>query len=50
MRYDFSADQYIFNWDVGSQQNGTHTIRIGLGEGSCGDPHTVVVSLKRKGK
>jgi hypothetical protein len=50
MRYDAGADQYIFNWDVSGNSNGTHTIRVDLGEETCGDPHTVVVSLKRKGK
>lgn len=50
MRYDPVAQQYVFNWDVGSLQNGTYTVRVDLGEGSCGDAHTVVVSLKRKGK
>lgn len=50
MRYDSRDEQYIFNWDVGSLQNGTYTVRVDLGEGSCGDSHTVVVSLKRKGK
>lgn len=48
MRYDPSADQYIFNWDVTGLANGTYSIRIDLGEGSCGEPHTVVVSIARK--
>ncbi|HET9532326.1 MAG TPA: PxKF domain-containing protein [Blastocatellia bacterium] len=50
MRYDPAANQYIFNWDVGSLANGTYTIRVDLGEGSCGDPHLVTISLKKKGK
>jgi large repetitive protein len=50
MRYDASADQYIFNWDVSGKGNGTHTVRVDLGEESCGAPHTALVSLKRKGK
>lgn len=51
MRYDASADQYIFNWDIAGAdfQNGTYTIRAGLGEGICADSHTVIVSLKKKG-
>jgi hypothetical protein len=49
MRYVPADDQYIFNWDIAGQANGTHTIRIGLDEGQCGDDHTVVVSLKKKG-
>lgn len=50
MRYDATANQYIFNWDVGSLANGTYTVRVDLGEGSCGSAHTVILSLKRKGK
>ena len=49
MRYDPSANQYIFNWDIAGLANGTYTIRVDLGEGSCGQAHTVVVSLKKKG-
>jgi hypothetical protein len=50
MRYDATADQYIFNWDVGAlaAQNGTYTVRVDLGEGSCGAPHLATLSLKRK--
>ena len=49
MRYDAGADQYIFNWDIAGLQNGTYTVRVDLGEGECGDSHTVVLSLKKKG-
>jgi hypothetical protein len=50
MRYDASADQYIFNWDTNGLANGTYTIRVDLGEGSCGDPHIVTLSIRKKGK
>jgi hypothetical protein len=49
MRYDASANQYIFNWDIANLPNGTYTIRVGLSEGTCADSHTVVVTLKKKG-
>ena len=49
MRYDPVAQQYIFNWDIAGLANGTYTIRVGLGEGTCAGAHTVVVSLKKKG-
>lgn len=49
MRYDPVAQQYIFNWDIAGLANGTYTIRVDLGEGSCGSEHLVVVSLKKKG-
>jgi hypothetical protein len=49
MRYDATAGQYIFNWDIAGLANGTYTIRVGLGEGECGIAHTVIVSLKKKG-
>lgn len=48
MRYVPADNQYIFNWSVAGLVSGTYSIRIGLGEGSCADPHTVIVSLKRK--
>lgn len=50
MRYDIPADQYIFNWDTVSLDNGTYTIRVGLGEGTCADAHTAIVTLKKNGK
>lgn len=49
MRYDADANQYIFNWDIAGLANGTYSIRIDLGEGSCGEPHIVVVSIAKKG-
>lgn len=48
MRYDASAGQYIFNWDTTNLGNGTYTIRVGLGEGTCADSHTVVLSINKK--
>lgn len=50
MRYDANADQYIFNWDIGSRPNGTYTIRTSLGEGACGTPRTVIVSVQRRSR
>ena len=50
MRWDPVAQQYVFNWDVKDLPNGTYTVRLDFGEGSCGDSHTVVLSLQRKGK
>jgi len=49
MRYDPTARQYIFNWDIAGLANGTYKIRVGLGEGTCADQHIVVVTLKKKG-
>lgn len=51
MRYDPTAGQYIFNWNVGNLSttpNGTYELRVYLGEGNTSDPHTVVLSLNRK--
>ena len=48
MRYDLLADQYVYNWDVGGLPNGTYTVRVDLNEGSCGSPHIVTLSQKRK--
>jgi hypothetical protein len=52
MRYDPVADQYIFNWDItaASIANGTYTIWIDLGEGTCGAQHTAVVSIQKTGR
>ncbi|MBI2815614.1 MAG: PxKF domain-containing protein [Acidobacteria bacterium] len=49
MRYDYTANQYIFNWDIAGLPNGTYSIRVDLAEGSCGAAHTAVVSLQKKG-
>jgi hypothetical protein len=49
MRYDASADQYIFNWDVNALSNGNYTVRVGLGEGFCAPAHSVVLSVRKKG-
>jgi hypothetical protein len=49
MRYDPEEGQYIFNWDIAGLENGKYTIRVDLGEGSCSDSHTVVVTLNKKG-
>jgi hypothetical protein len=50
MRYDPTAQQYVFNWDVRSLDNGTYWVRVDLAEGTCGEPHVVLLSLKRNGK
>jgi hypothetical protein len=49
MRYDASAGQYIFNWDIAGLMNGTYSVRVDLGEGICGEAHVVQLSLKKKG-
>jgi hypothetical protein len=49
MRYDATADQYIFNWDTAGLANGTYKIYVDLGEGQCASPHAVIVTLKKKG-
>jgi hypothetical protein len=49
MRYDASAGQYIFNWDIAGLTNGTYSVRVDLGEGICGEAHVVQLSLKKKG-
>ena len=48
MRYDPMADQYIFNWDISVLANGTYTTRVDLGEGRCGDPKLVTLSVGKK--
>lgn len=48
MRY--SDGQYVYNWDLSTASNGTKTIRVFLGEGSCAPAHQVVVSVGKKGK
>jgi hypothetical protein len=48
MRYDATSGQYIFNWDISSLVNGTYSLRVGLGEGICGEPHVVQLSVKKK--
>jgi hypothetical protein len=48
MRY--SDGQYVYNWDLSTTTNGTKTIQVYLGEGSCAAAHTVVVSVGKKGK
>jgi hypothetical protein len=52
MRYEPTANQYIFNWDVtgASILNGTYTTWIDLGEGACGAQHTVTVSIQKTGR
>jgi hypothetical protein len=46
MRY--SDGQYVYNWDLSTASNGTHTIRVFLDEGSCAPAHQVVVSVGKK--
>ncbi len=48
MRYDASADQYVYNWDLSTVTNGAKTVRVFLDEGSCAAPRQVVLSVKRK--
>jgi len=48
MRY--SDGQYVYNWNLGNVSNGTYTVRVWLGEGSCAPAHQVVVSVGKKGK
>jgi hypothetical protein len=48
MRYDSTANQYVYNWDWSSVQNGTNTARVFLEEGSCAPARQVVVSVQRK--
>lgn len=46
MRY--SDGQYVYNWDLSTVTNGTKTVRVFLGEGSCAPAHQVVVSVGKK--
>jgi hypothetical protein len=46
MRY--SDDQYVYNWNLSTVTNGTKTIRVFLGEGTCAPAHQVVVSVGKK--
>ena len=48
MRYDAASDQYIFNWGIRDIDNGTYTVKVYLGEGSCTSEHLVTVSLNKK--
>lgn len=48
MRYDATADQYIFNWDTSTLSNGSYSIRVGLNEGRCSGEHSVLISIKKK--
>lgn len=48
MRY--SDGQYVYNWDLSTVQNGTYTVRVFLGEGTCATAHQVVVSVGKKKK
>jgi Bacterial Ig-like domain (group 1). len=52
MRWDPVAMQYVYNWDItgASVANGTYTIWIDLGEGKCGTPHNVSLSIQKAGK
>ena len=50
MRYDPTADQYIFNWDISRLANGTYTVRVELGEGACGTARTATLSIQKVGK
>lgn len=46
MRY--SDGQYVYNWNLSTVTNGTKTVRVFLGEGSCAAAHQVVVSVGKK--
>jgi hypothetical protein len=50
MRYDPVADQYIFNWDTKTVDNGTYQIWVDLLEGVCGAEHSVTLSINKIGK
>lgn len=52
MRYDPIAQQYILNWDINGPDiaNGTYRLYIDLGEGTCGDEHSVPLSIQKVGK
>jgi hypothetical protein len=50
MRYDPVADQYIFNWDLKTVDNGTYKVWVDLGEGACGQQHNVMLSVAKVGK
>jgi hypothetical protein len=51
MRYDSSANQYVYNWDLSTAGgNGTKTVRVFLDEGTCAAPRQAVLSVLRKGK
>lgn len=46
MRY--SDGQYVYNWNMSTVTNGTKTVSVFLGEGSCADAHLVTVSVGKK--
>ena len=48
MRYDLTANQYVFNWDESALSNGTYQLRVGLNEGECAEPHLATLSLGKK--
>jgi hypothetical protein len=48
MRYDSTANQYVYNWDLSTVLNGTNTVRVFLDEGTCAGAHQVTVSVQRK--
>ncbi len=52
MRYDPTAQQYVFNWDIGATAitNGTYQIWVDLAEGACANPHTVTLSINKVGR
>jgi hypothetical protein len=52
MRYDPVGDHYVFQWDItgAAITNGTYLLWVDLGEGKCGEMHSVCLSIAKTGK
>jgi hypothetical protein len=52
MRYDPVGDHYVFQWDItgAAIANGTYLVWVDLGEGKCGEMHSVCLSIAKTGK
>jgi hypothetical protein len=52
MRWDPVGQLYILNWDINGADiaNGTYRLYIDLGEGTCGEAHSVCLSIQKVGK
>lgn len=48
MRYDPTANQYVYNWDLSTTTTGTKSVWVDLQEGTCADPRQVNVAVQRK--